>query len=185
MPKNVLSNTENRMNKAIDSLKREFNTLRTGRASAALLENISIDYYGSATPINQMAQVSVPEPRQLTVKPYDKTMLSAIERAINEANIGLTPNNDGELIRLNVPQLTEERRRELAKKVKGFAEEAKVAIRNVRRDANDDMKKLQKNGEITEDALKGYTEDVQKLTDKKIKEVDAAADAKEKDILSI
>ena len=185
MPKNVLTNAETRMSKAIDSLKREFAVLRTGRASAALLENIQVDYYGMPTPINQMAQVTVPEARQLVIKPYDKSTLSSIERAINEANIGLTPNNDGEVIRLNVPALTEERRRDLAKKVKGFAEDAKVAIRNVRRDANDDLKKLQKNGEITEDALKGYTEDVQKLTDKKIKEVDAAADEKEKDIMSI
>ena len=179
MPKNVLSNAEARMSKAIDSLKREFSVLRTGRASGALLDNIQVDYYGMPSPINQMAQVTVPEPRQLVVKPYDKSMLQAIERAINEANIGLTPNNDGEVIRLNVPALTEERRRELAKKVKGFA------IRNVRRNANDELKKLQKNGEITEDALKGYTEDVQKLTDKKIKEVDATADEKEKDIMSI
>lgn len=185
MPKNVLSNAEARMSKAIDSLKREFSVLRTERASGALLDNIQVDYYGMPSPINQMAQVTVPEPRQLVVKPYDKSMLQAIERAINEANIGLTPNNDGEVIRLNVPALTEERRRELAKKVKGFAEDAKVAIRNVRRDANDELKKLQKNGEITEDALKGYTEDVQKLTDKKIKEVDATADEKEKDIMSI
>lgn len=185
MPKNVLSNAEARMSKAIDSLKREFSVLRTGRASGALLDNIQVDYYGMPSPINQMAQVTVPEPRQLVIKPYDKSMLQAIERAINEANIGLTPNNDGEVIRLNVPALTEERRRELAKKVKGFAEDAKVAIRNVRRDANDELKKLQKNGEITEDALKGYTEDVQKLTDKKIKEVDATADEKEKDIMSI
>ena len=185
MPKSVLTNADTRMSKAIDSLKRELSVLRTGRASAALLDNIQVDYYGMPTPINQMAQITVPEARQLVIKPYDKSMLSAIERSINEANIGLTPNNDGEVIRLNVPALTEERRRELAKKVKGFAEDAKVAIRNVRRDANDEFKKLQKNGEITEDALKGYTEDVQKLTDKKIKEVDAVADEKEKDIMSI
>ncbi len=156
MPKSVLTNADTRMSKAIDSLKREFSVLRTGRASAALLDNIQVDYYGMPTPINQMAQITVPEARQLVIKPYDKSMLSAIERSINEANIGLTPNNDGEVIRLNV-----------------------------RRDANDEFKKLQKNGEITEDALKGYTEDVQKLTDKKIKEVDAVADEKEKDIMSI
>lgn len=185
MPKNVLNNAETRMSKAIDSLKREFSVLRTGRASGALLDNVQVDYYGMATPINQMAQVTVPEARQLMIKPYDKTTLQAIERAINEANIGLTPNNDGEVIRLNVPALTEERRRELAKKVKGFAEDAKVAVRNVRRDANDELKKLQKNGDITEDALKGFTEDVQKLTDKKIKEIDVTADEKEKDIMSI
>ena len=185
MPKNVLQNAENRMNKAIDALKRELNTIRTGRASAALIDHISVDYYGAPTPVVQMAQVGTPEARQLTIKPYDKSMLSAIERAINEANIGLTPNNDGEIIRLNVPALTEERRRELAKKVKGIAEEGKVAVRNVRRDANEDLKKLQKNSEITEDALKGYTEDVQKLTDKKVKEVEQVAADKEQDIMSL
>lgn len=118
MPKSVLTNADTRMSKAIDSLKREFSVLRTGRASAALLDNIQVDYYGMPTPINQMAQITVPEARQLVIKPYDKSMLSAIERSINEANIGLTPNNDGEVIRLNVPALTEERRRELAKKLK-------------------------------------------------------------------
>ena len=181
----AIKNAETRMNKAIDSLKREFSTLRTGRASAALLDNIKVDYYGSPTPINQMAQVTVPEARQLVIKPYDKTTMSNIERAINEANIGLTPNNDGEVIRLNIPALTEERRRELAKKVKGFAEDAKVAVRNIRRDANDELKKMQKNSEITEDALKGHSDEVQKLTDKKIKEIDAVASEKEQDIMSI
>jgi len=181
----VIKNAETRMDKSIDKLKRDLATLRTGRASAALIDNITVDYYGAATPINQMAQVTVPEPTQLVIKSYDKTMLKAIERAILEANIGLNPNNDGEVIRLNVPAPTEERRRELAKNVKGFAEEAKVAIRNVRRDANDELKKMQKNGDITEDDLKGQQEDVQKLTDKKIKEVDAVAADKEKDIMSI
>ena len=123
MPKNVLTNAETRMSKAIDSLKREFSVLRTGRASAALLENIQVDYYGMPTPINQMAQVTVPEARQLVIKPYDKSTLASIERAINEANIGLTPNNDGEVIRLNVPALTEERRIELTKQVKAIAEQ--------------------------------------------------------------
>ena len=181
----AIKNAETRMDKAIDALKREFSVLRTGRASAALLDNIKVDYYGAPTPISQMAGITVPEARQLVIKPYDKTILTSIERAINEANIGLTPNNDGEVIRLNVPQLTEERRRELAKKVKGFAEDAKVAIRNVRRDVNDELKKMQKNSEITEDALKGHNDEVQKLTDKKIKEVDTVASEKEKDIMSI
>ena len=184
MPKNVLSNAEARMSKAIDSLKREFSVLRTGRASGALLDNIQVDYYGMPSPINQMAQVTVPEPRQLVVKPYDKSMLQAIERAINEANIGLTPNNDGEVIRLNVPALTEERRRELAKKVKGFAEDAKVAIRNVRRDANDAFKKLAKQ-DVSEDEIKELEEKIQKSTDKYIKEVDAAVDAKSKEIMTV
>jgi len=181
----VLKNMEVRMDKALDSLKRELSVLRTGRASAALLDSIQVDYYGMQTPVNQMAQITVPDARQLVIKPYDKSTLAAIERGINEANIGLTPNNDGEVIRLNIPALTEERRRELAKKVKGFAEDSKVAVRNIRRDANDELKKMQKNNEITEDTLKGYTEDVQKLTDKKIKEVDVIASEKENDIMSI
>ena len=181
----VLKNTEARMDKALESLRRELSVLRTGRASAALLDGIQVDYYGMQTPVNQMAQITVPDARQLAIKPYDKSTLGSIERAINEANIGLTPNSDGELIRLNIPVLTEERRRELAKKVKGFAEDAKVAVRNIRRDANDELKKMQKINEITEDALKGYTEDVQKLTDKKIKEVDVIASEKENDIMSL
>jgi len=181
----VLKNMEARMDKALDSLKRELSVLRTGRASAALLDSIQVDYYGMQTPVNQMAQITVPDARQLVIKPYDKSTLGAIERGINEANIGLTPNNDGEVIRLNIPALTEERRRELAKKVKGFAEDSKVAVRNIRRDANDELKKMQKNNEITEDTLKGYIEDVQKLTDKKIKEVDVIASEKENDIMSI
>ena len=181
----VLQNAETRMNKSIEKLKRDLSTLRTGRASSALLENITVDYYGAPTPINQMAQVTIPEPTQLVIKSYDRSVLKDIEKAIYEANIGLTPNNDGEVIRLNVPAPTEERRRELAKSVKGYAEEAKVAIRNVRRDANDELKKMQKNSEITEDGLKGQTDDVQKLTDKKVKEVDAIAAEKEKDIMSI
>lgn len=181
----VLKNAETKMDKSIDSFKRELATLRTGRASAALLDNIKVDYYGMPTPINQIGQVTIPEPRQLVIKPYEKNLLSQVERAINEANIGLHPNNDGEIIRLNIPALTEERRKELAKKVKGYAEDAKIAIRNVRRDANDELKKMQKSSEITEDALKGYSDDVQKLTDKKIKEVDGVAVDKEKDIMSM
>jgi len=181
----VIKNAETRMDKSIDKLKRDLSTLRTGRANAALLDNITVDYYGAPTPINQMAQVTIPEATQLVIKSYDKSMLKAIERAILEANIGLNPNNDGEVIRLNVPAPTEERRRELAKSVKGYAEEAKVAVRNVRRDANDELKKMQKNGDITEDDLKSQTDDVQKLTDKKTKEIDAVAADKEKDIMSI
>ena len=180
-----LDTIQERMNKSIDSFKKDLNTLRTGRASAALIEGININYYGAPTPISQTGQVTTPDAKQLAIKPYDKSILADIERAINEANIGITPNNDGEVIRLNVPILTEETRKELAKKVKGFAEDAKVAIRNIRRDANDDLKKAEKNKEITEDDLKGYSEDVQKLTDEKIKEIDVVAFAKEKDIVTM
>ena len=184
MPKNVLTNAETRMSKAIDSLKREFAVLRTGRASAALLENIQVDYYGMPTPINQMAQVTVPEARQLVIKPYDKSTLSSIERAINEANIGLTPNNDGEVIRLNVPALTEERRRDLAKQCKNETETAKVSVRNARRDAIDVLKKQIKEG-LPEDAEKDAENEVQKLHDKFIKQIDEIYAKKEKEIMTV
>ena len=174
-----------KMEKSIDSLKRELSTLRTGRASVALIEGINIDYYGVPTPVAQTAQVSTPDARQLTIKPYDKSILGDIERAINEANIGIAPNNDGEIIRLNVPVLTEETRRDLAKKIKGLAENAKIAVRNIRRDANDASKKAEKAGEITEDDLKGYSDDVQRLTDDFIKVVDQVAADKEKGIMTM
>jgi len=180
-----LDDIKARMEKSIDSYKRELSKLRTGRASAALLEGIVINYYGSPTPIDQTSQIAVPEPKQLTIKPYDKTILGDIERAINAANIGIVPNNDGEIIRLNVPVLTEETRKDLAKKVKGFAEDAKVAIRNVRRDANDVIKKAEKAKEITEDDVKSYENDVQKMTDDFIKQIDTLGAEKEKDILSM
>ena len=180
-----LDNIKDRMTKSIDSYKRELSKLRTGRASAALLDGITIDYYGSPTPIDQTSQIAVPEAKQLTIKPYDKSILGDIEKAINAANIGISPNNDGELIRLNVPALTEETRKELAKKVKGFAEDAKVAIRNVRRDANDVIKKAEKAKEITEDDVKSYENDVQKMTDDFIKQIDTLGADKEKDILSM
>ncbi|MCL1949389.1 MAG: ribosome recycling factor [Turicibacter sp.] len=180
----VLKNAETRMDKSIEKLKRDLSTLRTGRASASLVENIKVDYWGTPTPIPHVGQVTVPEATQLVIKPYEKPLLKDIERAIHEANIGLNPNNDGEVIRINVPAPTEERRKELAKNVKSFADDAKVAIRNVRRDANDELKKMQKSSDITEDELKSLQDDVQKLTDKKIKEVDAVAASKEKDIMS-
>ena len=180
-----LDDIKGRMEKSIDSYKRELSKLRTGRASAALLEGITIDYYGSPTPIDQTSQIAVPEAKQLTIKPYDKTILGDIEKAINAANIGISPNNDGEIIRLNVPALTEETRKDLAKKVKGFAEDAKVAIRNVRRDANDVIKKAEKAKEITEDDVKSYETDVQKMTDDFIKQIDTLGTEKEKDIMSM
>lgn len=180
-----LDDIKARMDKSIESYKRELSKLRTGRASAALVEGITVDYYGAPTPIDQTSQISVPEARQLVIKPYDKSILGDIERAINAANIGISPNNDGELIRLNVPSLTEESRKDLAKKVKGFAEDAKIAIRNVRRDANDAIKKSEKAKEITEDDLKSDEADVQKLTDDFIKQIDTIAAEKEKDILSM
>jgi len=180
-----LDDIKARMSKSIDSYKKELGKLRTGRASAALVDGITVDYYGAPTPIDQTSQISVPEARQLMIKPYDKSVLGDIEKAINAANIGISPNNDGEVIRLNVPALTEETRKELAKKVKGFAEDAKVAIRNVRRDANDIIKKAEKANKITEDDVKSDEADVQKLTDDFTKQIDTIATEKENDILSM
>ena len=185
MPKQVLTQAEEKMNKSISAFSRELASIRAGRASASLLDRISVDYYGAPTPINQMAGISVPEARLLVIQPYDKTILGDIEKAIMKSDIGITPTNDGNVIRLAIPALTEDRRKELVKVVKKEAEEAKVAIRNVRRDANDDLKKLEKNGEITEDDLRGYSDDIQKITDEYIVKVDEVAKDKEKEILSV
>ena len=181
----VLSEAKDRMEKAIGAYTRELATIRAGRANASMLERITVDYYGTPTPINQMAGISVPEARLLVIQPYDKTILGDIEKAIMKSDIGITPSNDGSVIRLAVPALTEERRKELVKLVKKEAEEAKVAIRNVRRDANEEVKKLEKNGEITEDGLHRSGEDVQKLTDSYIKKIDDIANDKENEIMEI
>ncbi len=185
MTKQVLDQAKERMTKSLAAFSRELASIRAGRASAALLDRISVDYYGAPTPVNQLAGVSVPEPRLLVITPYDKSILGEIEKAIMKSDIGITPTNDGNVIRLAIPALTEERRKELVKVVKKEAEEAKVAVRNVRRDANDDLKKLEKNGEITEDDLRGYSEDIQKLTDEFIAKVDETAKEKEKEILAV
>jgi len=185
MPKQVISNTKDRMDKAIQSYSRELASIRAGRANAALLDRISVDYYGAPTPVNQLAGISVPEARLLVIQPYDKTILGEIEKAILKSDIGLNPTNDGNIIRLSIPMLTEERRKELVKNVKKESEEAKIAVRNIRRDGNDDLKKLEKNGEITEDALRGYSDDIQKLTDEYISKVDALTKEKEKEILEV
>lgn len=185
MTKQVLDQAKEKMTKSLAAFSRELASIRAGRASASLLDRISVDYYGAPTPINQLAGVSVPEARLLVITPYDKTILGEIEKAIMKSDIGITPTNDGNVIRLAIPALTEERRKELVKVVKKEAEEAKVAVRNVRRDANDDLKKLEKNGEITEDDLRGYGEDIQKLTDEYIAKVDETAKEKEKEILSV
>lgn len=185
MPKQVIANTKDRMDKAIQSYSRELASIRAGRANASLLDRITVDYYGAPTPVNQLAGISVPEARLLVIQPYDKTVLGDIEKAILKSDIGLNPSNDGSVIRLSIPMLTEERRKELVKNVKKESEEAKIAIRNIRRDGNDDLKKLEKNGEITEDDLRGYNDDIQKLTDKYINKVDALTKEKEKEILEV
>lgn len=184
MPQSVKKNAEERMEKAILSLKRDLATLRAGRATPSLLDRIQVEYYGAPTPINQLANISTPDSRTLLIQPWDKTSLSEIERAIMKSDIGLTPANDGSIIRLSIPPLTEERRVELVKLTKKFGEEAKVAIRNIRRDANDDIKKMEKNG-ISEDESRGHQEDIQKTTDKFIAEVDKVLVSKEKEIMEV
>ncbi|KML43731.1 MULTISPECIES: ribosome recycling factor [Bacillaceae] len=185
MPKQVISDAKERMTKAISAYSRELASIRAGKANASLLDRITVDYYGAPTPVNQLAGVSAPEARLLVITPYDKTILGEIEKAILKSDIGLNPSNDGSVIRLAIPQLTEERRKELVKVVKKESEEAKVAIRNVRRDANDDLKKLEKNGEITEDDLRGFSDDIQKLTDDHISKIDELTKEKEKEILAV
>ena len=183
--KKIISREEARMDKTIESLKHEFANVRTGRAHTSLLDSVMVDYYGAPTPVNQVANVSAPDPRMILIAPWDKTMIGAIEKAILTSDLGLNPNNDGDSIRLAIPQLTEERRKELVKVVSKKAEDAKVAIRNIRRDANDAIKKEEKAKTITEDVSKDGQEQVQKLTDKKIKLIDELRDTKEKDVMSV
>lgn len=184
MPQNIKKHAEERMDKAIGALKRELATLRAGRANAALLDRIQVEYYGALTPVNQLANISTPDPRTLIIQPWDKSSLSEIERAIMKSDLGLTPANDGMIIRLTVPALTEERRVELVKQTKKFGEEAKVAVRNIRRDANDDIKKLEKS-DISEDESRRHQDDIQKSTDKHIAEIDKVLAAKEKEIMEV
>ena len=183
--KEIISREEARMDKTIESLKHEFANVRTGRAHTSLLDSVMVDYYGAPTPVNQVANVSAPDPRMILIAPWDKTMIGAIEKAILTSDLGLNPNNDGDSIRLAIPQLTEERRKELVKVVSKKAEDAKIAIRNIRRDANDAIKKEEKAKTITEDVSKDGQEQVQKLTDKKIKVIDELRDTKEKDVMSV
>lgn len=185
MPKQAIANAKGRMDKAIQAYTRELASIRAGRANASLLDRVQVDYYGAPTPVNQLAGISVPEARLLLIQPYDKTILGEIEKAILKSDLGLNPSNDGSVIRIAIPQLTEERRKELAKLVKKEAEEAKVAVRNIRRDANEDLKKLEKSGEITEDGLRGYSDDIQKLTDEHIAKIDQITKDKEREILEV
>jgi ribosome recycling factor len=185
MINDIVSSSEERLNKSIDALKREFGSLRAGRATPSLLDKVMVDYYGTPTPVNQVAKVSVPEPRMIMIQPWEKTMLHEIEKAIMKSELGLSPNSDGTAIRLSIPQLTQERRKELVKTVSKKAEEAKVAIRNIRRDANDHIKKLEKDKEITEDESKKGQEKIQKIVDSFIKTVDTLKEAKEKEIMEV
>lgn len=185
MPKSVMSETTEKMNNAIQAYSRELASIRAGRANPSMLDRLTIDYYGAPTPINQVAGISVPEARMIMIQPYDKTVLGDIEKAILKSDIGLNPSSDGTVIRLAVPALTEERRKDLVKDVKKEAEIAKVNVRNIRRDANDEFKKLEKKSEITEDDLRGYSDDIQKLTDNNIAKIDEMAKDKEKEILEV
>lgn len=185
MPQSILKDMEERMSKAIHTLKKDLATLRTGRATPAILDKVVVDYYGTPTPISQLANINAPEPRLLLIQPWDKSALKDIDKAIQQSDIGLTPSNDGQVIRIVVPPLTEERRKDLVKVASKDGEETKVAIRNIRRDANDEIKKLEKAGTISEDESRRHQETIQKTTDKFIAEVDKVVKEKEKDIMEV
>lgn len=175
--------SKERMEKTVAALKDSFNTIRTGRASANIFDRVRVDYYGQKSPLNQVATVSIPEARTVIINPFDKSLITEIEKAILAADLGLNPSNDGKVIRISIPPLTAERRKELTKQAKATAENSRTAIRNIRRDENEDLKKRQKAGEITEDELKKFGDDLQKSTDKFIAEINSIYDAKEKEIM--
>lgn len=185
MVKEIIKESEDKMKKVIEITKKDFMSIRTGKASPALLEKITVDYYGTPTAVNQLANISVPEPRLIVVQPWDKGSLAGIEKAIMKSDLGINPTNDGSVIRLAIPPLTQERRKELAKNIKKDGEEKKVAIRNTRRDANEHLKKMEKDGDISTDENKKAQEEIQKLTDKYIKEVDQVVANKEKEIMEV
>ena len=176
---------EEKMQKALSALNANFNTIRAGRANPAVLDRITVEYYGTPTPLNQMAAISVPDPRTLMISPWDRSTLKSIEKAIQTSDLGINPNNDGSVIRLVFPPMTSERRSELAKEVHKMAEDGKIALRNIRRDAMDKLKAQKKNGEITEDDVKDGEKEIQKVTDKYVKEADTMADKKIKEIQEI
>ena len=183
--KDVIKETKPRMEAAIEDVRRKLATVRTGRASVSLLDTVMVDYYGSATPLNQMASVHAPEPQMLTVQPWDPTQLGNLEKAIRAADLGLNPSNDGKLVRIPIPPLTEERRKQLARQVHDIAEEHRTAIRNIRRDENDKLKKMLKDKAISEDAERAGLEDIQKLTDIYISKIDELSKSKEHELMSV
>lgn len=185
MPESVKSDAKSRMEKTLQALRRELASLRAGRATPSLLDKIEVEYYGTMTPLNQLSNISAPEPRLLVIQPWDKSAISAIEKALQKSELGITPTNDGDVIRINIPPLTEERRAELVRVVKKAGEEAKVSIRNIRRDANDEYKKMEKSGDLSEDEARRYQEEIQKLTDDFVKQIDEAVTSKEKDIMTV
>jgi ribosome recycling factor len=185
MIKDVIKTSEEKMNKTLSVLRSDLATLKAGRANPTMLDRIEVDYYGSMCPISQVANISAPEPRVLMITPWEKSMLKEIDKAILKSDLGINPSNDGQVIRLAVPELTEETRKNLVKTVKKYGEEAKVAIRSIRRDANEKIKSLKKDGEVSEDQIKKGEDDVQKITDNFVKEVDSIVAHKEKEIMSI
>lgn len=185
MINDTVSGAERRMVKAVEAAQHDYSTIRTGRANPALLERVSVDYYGTSVPVNQLATISVPEPRLLVVAPWDKGAIPHIERAITKSDLGLTPSSDGNVIRLSVPHLTEERRKELIKVLHKKAEEHRVAVRNVRRDANEELKHLEKTGEVSEDDAHRAHEQIQKMTDRFIEQIDTLTSAKEAELMEV
>lgn len=185
MQNEVLQNTSEKMGKSVDALKIDLTKIRTGRASLSILDGITVDAYGTAMPLNQVATLTIPESRLIAIQPWDPQQLGGIEKAILKSDLGLTPVNDGKLIRINIPQLTEERRKEMVKRVKKIAEEYRVAIRNLRREANDASKKRKENKEISEDEMFKLQDEVQKVTDKFIKNIDDIAAGKEKEVMEV
>lgn len=185
MSQAIINETQTKMNDAVSAFTRQLATVRAGRANPQLLDSVQVEYYGALTPLNQLATIGVPEARLLVVTPFDKSSIGDIEKAIQKADIGLTPNNDGNVIRISLPALTEERRKELVKVTKKYAEEARVQIRNIRRDGNDQLKKLEKDGELTEDELRQELEQIQQLTNTHIDKVDKLLEEKEADILEV
>lgn len=178
-----MADNENRMEKTVAALQEEYKSIRTGRASASLFDRVKVDYYGTPTPLAQVGTISIPEARLVVISPFDKSLIKEIEKAIQKAELGLNPNNDGKVIRINIPPLTADRRKELVKQAKNVAENHRTTIRNIRRDGNDELKKQQKAGEITEDQLKNETDKLQKLTDKYIEQINKIYDEKEKEIM--
>jgi len=185
MINDVKQKTKTAMDKALEALKRELGRVRTGRASTTLLDDVMVNYYGTPTPLNQVGTLAVPEPRLITIQPWEKNLIPEIEKAILKSDLGLNPNSDGTLVRIAIPALTEERRKEMVKVIKRIGEETKIAIRNIRRDGNDTLKKLQKDKEITEDQQKSGEKEIQEVTDQHIKQVDEILEHKEKEVMEI
>jgi ribosome recycling factor len=183
--KELKKDADHRMKRAVENIQQEFAKIRTGRASAALLDGIKVSYYGNMVPLSQASTITIPEPRLIAIQPWDRNMIGEIEKAILKSDLGLTPSNDGTFVRVPIPQLNEERRKDLARLVKKFAEDGRIAVRNVRRDANDHLKKMQKNHDLSEDELSVVLDEIQELTDTHIKEIDEILEHKEKEIMEV